>query len=396
MNAAPQRALHFVFCNYEFPPVGGGGGTCSKYLAKELARLGHRVEVVTAAFAELPKDGTQDGYRLRRIPALRAMIGQCRPYEMFSYALSAFAYLLLRGGPRPDFYVSFHSIPSGIPAWMMSVLNGVPHIILFQGGDVPGWLPGELKKMHDTSLWVNRMIVHQSAAAIANSDGLRDLAQPSFPKAKIGVLYGGADPAEYVPPAPPRAAREGPCALLFVGRITTQKGLDAALRALGALAREAPNAQWTLTVAGDGPKRAEFEALAKAEGIDGRVRFLGFLERQQVRAEYDRADAFVFPSRFEGMPNVVLEAMACGLPIIGTRIAGTEQLVEPGRNGELLPVDDIPALTAALHRIVTDRARRLSMGDESRRLVLEKWTWAARATELATVAARILEERARR
>lgn len=383
-----QPSLHWLFCNYEFPPIGGGGGTCSYYLAKELAALGHRVRVVTAAYGDLPPEEDLDGFHVTRLRARRELPGQSNPREMVSYAIAAFRHLLFTR-PRPDLLLSFHSIPSGMPAWPVSVLRGIPHIVHFQGGDVPGWLPGELEAMHRRSLWLNRAIVHQSAAALANSNGLAALAQPSFPRKHIGVLRGGVDPGRF--PAPDRRARPaGDCRLLFAGRLTTQKGLDVLLRSLGRVARENAGLPWSLDVAGDGPRRAEFESLASSEGIAHRVRFHGFLPRERVRELYAEADVFAFPSRFEGMPNVVLEAMASGLPIIGTRIAGTEELVEEGVNGVLLPVDDLDACAGACLRFVANLEERLRMGEASRRLVLEKWTWAQRARELAAIAGDIL------
>jgi glycosyltransferase involved in cell wall biosynthesis len=380
----PRR--RWLFLNYEFPPIGGGGGTCSFHLGRCLARAGHEVEVLTAAFGDLPVRETVDGMLVRRIPSIRRHAGQCTPMEMVSWIVSAtFAALSAR---RADFLVSFHSIPSGLPAWPVSVLRRVPHIILFQGGDVPGWLPGELERWHARTLWLNRLVVHQAAAAIANSEGLAKLARPSFPKREIGVICGGADPEAYAP-GPPRPTG-GECRLLFVGRLTTQKGLDAALKALARVKTATP---WTLTVAGDGPRRGEFEGLARGLGLAARVTFRGFMDRAAVRTLYTESDVFVFPSRYEGMPNVVLEAMACGLPVVGTRIAGTEQLVEPETNGDLLPVDDIDALAAALDRMISDETRRRRMGEASRRLVLEKWTWAARADELARTGESLLARR---
>ncbi len=389
MNPPPPR--RWLFCNYEFPPIGGGGGTCSYFLARELAALGHAVRVVTAAFGDLPREEDRDGFHVTRLRARRALAGQSNPREMISYALAALPRLLF-SKERPDLLLSFHSIPSGIPAWPASVLRGIPHIVHFQGGDVPGWLPGELEAMHRKSLWLNRAIVHQAAAALANSDGLAALAQPSFPRKRIGGLRGGVDPQRF--PAPDRRGRpDGECRLLFAGRLTTQKGLDVLLKSLGRLARGNAGLGWRLDVAGDGPKREEFGALAASEGIAGRVSFHGFLARERVGELYREADVFAFPSRYEGMPNVVLEAMASGLPIIGTRIAGTEELVEDGVNGVLLPVDDLDACAGACLRFVANAEERRRMGDASRRLVLEKWTWAQRARELAAIAEEVLRGR---
>lgn len=378
--------MRFLFFNYEYPPIGGGGGTCSRYLARELVRLGHEVTVLTAHFGSLPLEEVQDGVRIRRIRCGRSSASRCTPWEMIRYVLTAlWDSWFSKPTPMPDVLVSFHSIPSGIPPWLLSRRWRVPHIVLFQGGDVPGWLPGELKQMHRFSLWVNRMIVHGSAAALANSDGLRDLAQKSFPRKKIGVLYGGADPEEYQPLPRPEEEEDRPVRFLFCGRLTTQKGLEVALAALAEMQAQEPERPWSLDVVGDGPLRKHFEETARILDIGKKVTFHGFLSREETRRRYQGADVFIFPSRFEGMPNVVLEAMACGLPILGTRIAGTEQLVIPERNGLLVDVDDVPALTAACLRLLRDEDLRWRMGDSGRALVLERWTWTARAGELVAI-----------
>lgn len=373
----PRRIL---FCNYEYPPLGGGGGTCCRYLGQELARRGHQVEVVTAHWGDLETDVREGNFRLRRLKGLRKLPGQSNPIEMMAYVATAVPYLLFRGGPKPDAIVSFHSIPSGLAAFPCSVLWGVPHIALFRGGDVPGWLPGELELYHKLTLWLNRMIVYQSAEALANSDGLRDLAQKSFPKKKVGVLYNGVDLHNFAPPAEGRAARTGPPRLLFAGRITTQKGIDTMLDALGSdRVRALP---WRLDIAGDGPQLSEYQAQAARLGIGDRVVFHGWRERDEVKLLYQQADSLVFPSRYEGMPNVVLEALASGLPVIGTRIAGTEQLIEEGSNGFLIEVDDRAALEERLLILIGDSTRRRTMGEAARRFVEQHWSWQARAVEL--------------
>lgn len=371
-------ARRILICNYEYPPLGGGGGTCSRAFARELLRLGHRVEVVTARFRGQPPDIQRGRFRLRRLPALRGKLGQSNPVEMMSYVASAVPYLLLRRGPRPDVAISFHSIPSGMAAWPLSVLRGVPHIVLFRGGDVPGWLPGELQLYHRATLWLNRLIVDQAALALANSDGLRDLAQKSFPRTRIGVLYNGVDPGTYKPPAEGRDARTGPVRLVFAGRITTQKGIDTMLDALGGLRA----LDWTLEIGGDGPEIPALSAQAERLGIADRVAFLGWLSREGVAELYRRGDVLIFPSRYEGMPNVVLEGIASGLPVVGTRIAGTEQIIEPEANGLMVEPDDVPALREAIRRLVEDRALRLRLGEEARRRAVETWSWKGRAKEL--------------
>lgn len=387
----PSRRI--LFCNYEFPPLGGGGGTCSKYLAGYLAAMGHRVEVVTAHHRGLARDVRAGNLRLRRLSALRRRRGQSNPLEMASYACAAFPYLLLRWARRPDVIVSFHSIPSGLPAWPLSMIWGVPHIVLFRGGDVPGWLPGELDGMHRRTLWLNRLIVYQAAAALANSDGLRDLAQPSFPRKEIGVLRNGVDLRAYRPPPGGRGGRTGPVRLIFAGRITTQKGIDTLLRAL---AGGAPRPlDWVFDLVGDGPQLGEYLALAEKLGIGSRVVSHGWLGRSALRGLYQEADLLVFPSRYEGMPNVVLEAGATGLPTVATRIAGTEEIIVEGENGFLVEVDDEAGLAARIADLVTDERLRLRLGKGARRLAIDGWSWPGRARQLEAVIEEVLRGRGR-
>ncbi|MCC6548333.1 glycosyltransferase family 4 protein [Candidatus Sumerlaeota bacterium] len=383
------RMARLLFCNYEFPPIGGGGGTCSKYLARELARRGHMVDVLTTGYGALPPVARRGNLTIHRLNAPRAKPGQSNPKEMAAYSLIAAATLLAGRIHKPDVVVSFHSIPSGLAAFPYCKLRGVPHISLLRGGDVPGWLPERMATWHRLTLPINRLVVYTSAACLANSDGLRALAQRAFPRKKIGVLQNGVDLREFSPPSPPRSTwQRGYIQLLFVGRITAQKGIDVLLRAM---ARERfATWSWKLDIVGDGPQLAEYVELAKQLGIIGRVGFHGWMQHRDLRKRYDDADVLVFPSRYEGMPNTVLEATACGLPVIATRTAGTVQILQDGVNGRLVNIDDEPALSAAIEELMSRHPLRMRMGDTARRIAEEKWSWSARAVELENLINRII------
>ncbi|MEQ8819232.1 MAG: glycosyltransferase family 4 protein [Sumerlaeia bacterium] len=387
----PKR--HFLFCNYEYPPIGGGGSTMCQHMAKTLVGLGHTVEVVTAAFSDLPRFEDHGALTIRRVPALRKLAGQSNPKEMLSYAFSAAPRLLFRKGPLADIIVSFHSIPSGLVGWPVSRLRGIPHIVRFGGGDVPGWLPGDLERMHRLTLPINRAVVYSADAAIANSDGLRSLAQKAFPKKEIETTYNAVDTGFYRPAQGPRP--DGPVRLFFAGRMTSQKGMDTLLDALNFLKnRDLP--EWRLDAAGEGPMLESFETRARDHGLADRVAFPRFLSRDKVLEGYQRADLFAFPSRYEGMPCVVLEAMACGLPIVGTRIMGTEQLVADNENGFLVPPDRPEELADVLAKVIADSALRARLGQKSRELAEAEWSWTRRAVDLSELAERVIERHARK
>ncbi len=147
-----------------------------------------------------------------------------------------------------------------------------------------------------------------------------------------------------VPPAPPLRSVDHPRRLIAVGRLEPQKGLDVLLRALAAARRRVP--ELSLTIVGDGSRRPALEALGRELGLGGAVAFTGWVPR--VEGALDQADLLVMPSRWESQGRVALEAMARGLPVIGTRVGTLEELVTSPALGRLLDALSVPALAEAL------------------------------------------------
>jgi glycosyltransferase involved in cell wall biosynthesis len=135
-----------------------------------------------------------------------------------------------------------------------------------------------------------------------------------------------------------------------------------------------------LEIVGDGPERERLADQSAALGLADRVHFAGWVDRSALLDHYHRADVFVLPSRYEGMPNVILEAMACGLPILATRTAGNEELVEPGRNGRLFAIGDADGLAAALEEALDPNGPGTAWGRASRELALGR-SWEAVARQ---------------
>ena len=161
--------------------------------------------------------------------------------------------------------------------------------------------------------------------------------------------------------------------LVSVGRLVEKKGIAQVLRAMKLLADRGIHAEYR--VVGDGPLRERLEALAGELGMAGRVRFEGRQGPAAVRASLERADALVAASVTaadgdeEGIPNVLKEAMASGMPVVGTRHAGIPELIEDGVSGWLVPERDEAALAAALARLAAEPERRRAMGLAGRRRI---------------------------
>jgi len=190
---------------------------------------------------------------------------------------------------------------------------------------------------------------------------LRELApQPE----RVKLHYHGIDLRRFQA-APERLHREGPVTVLSVGRLVEKKGYDDLLPALAALP---PDIDWRFEHIGGGPLRQVLQAQAAALGLGQRIVWHGARPQEEVLAAMRRADLFVLFNRIaedgdrDGLPNVLMEAQSQGLPVLASRVAAAEELIEDGVTGLLLPPRDIPGLTAALERMLREPAERLALG----------------------------------
>lgn len=197
--------------------------------------------------------------------------------------------------------------------------------------------------------------------------------------AKVQVVHCGIDPSFHaVPPQPvPSAPR-----LVCVGRLCEQKGQMLLVRAVQALV--AKGIAVHLVLAGDGEMRGAIETLIAECGVQDHVSITGWINGDQVREEMLSARAMVLPSFAEGLPVVVMEAMALRRPVLTTYIAGIPELVRDGENGWLFPAGDVAELTKALEACLGASPEQLqAMGEAGHRRVLERHAVDTEATKLA-------------
>jgi colanic acid/amylovoran biosynthesis glycosyltransferase len=205
----------------------------------------------------------------------------------------------------------------------------------------------------------------------------RWIGQRDWPK--VEVVHCGIEPAFHAgantpPPAAPR--------LVCVGRLCEQKGQLLLVAAIDRLVRKGTAVE--LVLAGDGEMRPEIEALIERCALQKHVRITGWIGSDTVRAELLAARALVLPSFAEGLPVVVMEAMALRRPVLSTYVAGIPELVRPGREGWLFPAGDVDALVAALEEaLALDPAALAAMGEAAHVRVLERHAIDTEAAKLA-------------
>jgi glycosyltransferase involved in cell wall biosynthesis len=184
---------------------------------------------------------------------------------------------------------------------------------------------------------------------------------------KFEVCRLGVDTSHFTPA--PQARPADPVRLLSVGRLAPAKGQLIMVKACAALHQQ--GVAFELTVVGDGPDRGRLEQAVAQAGLGTQVRFTGALNTAEVHAELQRADAFVLPSLAEGIPVVLMEAMASGVPCVTTPVNGIPELVRHELNGLLATPGDVVSLAEQLGRIVTDHALRERLGVAARAQVCE-------------------------
>jgi len=194
---------------------------------------------------------------------------------------------------------------------------------------------------------------------------------------KLKIIHCGVTPEAY---AAPERSGDG-CHLVFVGRLTAIKGLRVLLDAFGQWADRTP--VLGLTLVGDGDDQPALEAMAAPLG--DAVRFTGYLSQAEVAEMLATADALVLPSFAEGVPVVLMEAMASARPVIATRVAGGSELVEDGVSGFLAAPGDAAGLADRISRLAGDPALRRRMGAAGRDKVLAEFDIRKEAARIAAL-----------
>ncbi len=364
--------MKILIISHEYPPIGGGGANACFFLTREFAGRGHLVTVITAQYADLaPHETTGEGARIVRVPCRRANKEKSSFPEMLSYLCSAWKYAdALLKKESFDICLTFFGIPSGPLALHLKRKYRLPYVVRFGGGDIPG-AQKRFRYLYAVLAPAVRAVWKNAGRLIANSEGLKMRALAFESRYAVDIIENGVDNSFFVPGQCEKRADR--LTVLFVSRLIEGKGLQYLIPELPRMQervqRETGRAL-QLVIVGDGPYRAALEELTARTGAQALVRFEGRKDKEQIRRYYQTADLFVLPSLSEGMPNVVLEAMASGLAIVMTPCEGSRELVTD--NGIIASLD---GFSEALLRVCVDEEERIRMGHNSLRRVEAHFRW---------------------
>jgi glycosyltransferase involved in cell wall biosynthesis len=286
-----------------------------------------------------------------------------------------------RGAPFGHLHAHFAHDPA-LVALLTSRLTGLPYSVTVHARD--------LYQIPISSL---RIRAREATAVVtccaANVDYLR-AALPASLHSRLHLVHHGVDIDRFVPA--PRVDGGSPVEIVSVGRLVEKKGFPDLLSACREL-KNAPTGTGTfrLRIYGDGPMREELTALRDRLGLQDEVELVGERDGEEVLRAYQRADIFALTPCVtadgdrDGVPNVIVEAMACGLPVVTTDAGGTTEVVQHGVNGLVATPRDVGTLARHLVELVTDGTRRRSLGDAGRRVIEEGFDIRSAARRLSSV-----------
>jgi glycosyltransferase involved in cell wall biosynthesis len=217
-----------------------------------------------------------------------------------------------------------------------------------------------------------RTITAASAIVAVNEEAAEFVMRNGASPERVAVIPPGVDTRRFSR-ASLRKTRSSYINILCVARLLRRKNVDVVIQAFAKVAEEAPQAR--LRIVGDGPERETLTTLTNHLGLDGKVRFAGFIPNAAVHEEYSDADIFVNASAAEGFATTCLEALASGLPVVSTKVGGFADAVRGGQNGYLIGVPDAADLAASLRRLVVEPTLRAKLSSGARDLAERRFDW---------------------
>jgi len=393
--------MKILMLNYEFPPIGGGGGQAHRALLQQYAgRSDLEVDVVTSA----PKPGVFMEQMAANVLIFKVGI---RKRNLHLWRRSEVIEWLLKAGECHrrlvktsgyDLVHAFFGFPTG---WLCyKTARRAPYVISLRGSDVPGAnarLKFEYKVLGPL---VFKPIWKRASALVACSEGLKQRALEFLPSARIQVIPNGVDlelfhPAQSAeeasgPPSQPASSisrfklEASELRLLTVGRLSATKRLPLLIETVSLLRSRGCSVH--LTIAGGGALESSLRQSLNRQDLRKAVTFMGRCEAAEMPQLYRQHDVYVSATMQEGMSNAMLEAMASGLPIVTTCCEGVEELIAD--NGVVVEGSEPAALAQAVEGLAADPKRRRAMSAAARKRA-EQFSWGAVAESYLRLYAKV-------
>jgi glycosyltransferase involved in cell wall biosynthesis len=340
---------------FSFPPKWlAGTEIATKNLAEHLAQRGHEVCILTSHDEGLPEFDQDGGLAVHRITFPRVKI--------IGIIVFWIKILLIIRNHKPDL-VHAQDLRMGFPAWLIKITFSVPYIIWGRGEDVNN--PDLLLRLTTPELLRN------ASAILALTENMRMKMREKTTRA-VEVIPNGIEITKAGTIPPDHFSADTGKKIIFVGRLIPVKGIPYLLEAMTKVCKKIPDVR--LIIVGEGEEKDRLKALSHQLGIEKSVRFVGTLPHDEIPSCLQRADVFVLPSRSEGFPNVIAEAMSAGLPVVASRTGGIPDIIVNQENGFLVEAGDTGTMADRIVLLLQDDSLRKTIS-QNNKLRIRDFTW---------------------
>lgn len=293
---------------------------------------------------------------------------------------------------RPDLLHVHTATPAGYAGLRIGRRHGLPVVVSLRGSDI------NIYPFRDRwTMKLTRKVLSEADRVLAVSNELAVVASTiATPLKPIETVYTGCDLDEFSFDAEARTTIRqrlcipvGSVVLAFVGNLLKEKGADELMAAFCTLVKRGMD-ELQIVIVGAGVHQKEMMAAAENGGTGDKAHFVEQVPHKEIPAWLSASDIVVLPSWHEGLPNAIVEAMACERPVVATRVGGIPEVVEDGVSGVLVDRRDVRALTEAIGELVSDATKRRTMGHAGRRIVEQRFSWQENAEKTIKVYEEVL------
>ncbi|MCE5257581.1 MAG: glycosyltransferase family 4 protein [Chloroflexi bacterium] len=337
-------------------------------LSRFLVEQGHHVQIITRG-----EHGKPFYEALEGIPVWRPRFLPVYPLHVYLHGLFV-QRLVKRLEPEVDIFHLHTPLPPPIRS-TRPIMVTVHSLMLpdARSRRIEGVYDFLTKAQAPVCALIEKRLASISQQATAVSPPVAEAVQRLLPQkqGRVEVMWNGVDTRFFLPDSRIQA---NPGELLYVGRLAPGKGLHDLVQAFAITAALFPDIR--LSIAGSGPLYDTLVSMIDESGLATRIRLVGHMSsREALRALYQQAWGLILPSHHEGLPGVMLEAMACGTPVIATRVGGIPGVITDGVNGLLVAPRAPDQLAGAISRLRKDAALRSRLGQAARRTIEEQFSW---------------------
>ena len=362
--------MNILSINYEYPPLGGGGGFVTRDILEHLVKLGHQVTIVTSGHKDLQELEIINGVNVIRVPVLmRSKIEVASLASMLTYVPSSIIKSLAKFNSGSFDIINTHfAVPSGPAGQFLAKMFRIPNVLSIHGGDI--FDPSKSLSPHKS--WLLRKavssILNMADRVVAQSSDTQQNAYRYYNvKRGIDIIPLGIRKPEYTKTSRQQfGLAADDIVFCTIGRLVKRKNLDDALALFSQIHTQK---KIKFLIIGDGPELQHLQQLVAEYQIQDSVKFLGTVSNEQKFQILDISDIYVSTAMHEGFGLVFLEAMECGLPVVCYNRGGQNDFLEQEKTGYLVECGDKDSFAERIIELASDAEKRKNMGNYNRELV---------------------------